>query len=131
MVGNSDPNIVALLYKGLGKISQSRGQYEQATKYYQMSRAIYERIEDKADSEYGELLFDISVLEGLKGRFERSGKYLIQSLTTLNQTDINKEDAQFRVNNFKLSYLQAQDDEKKRLREYWEKHMGAFPIKGY
>jgi len=131
MVGNSDPATVAVLYKRLGKMSQNRGQYDQATKFYQMSRAIFDRMDDKNNSEYGELLFDISILEGLKGRFERSGKYLVQSLITLNQTGINKEEIQFRVNNFKLSYLQAQDDEKKRLREYWEKHMGSFPIKGY
>jgi tetratricopeptide (TPR) repeat protein len=131
MVRNTDPHTVALLYKGLGKISQSRGQYDMASKYYQMSRSIFDRMEKKTDPVYGELLFDISILEGLKGRFERSGKYLIQSLKMMNQAGKNDEDIQFHVNNFKLSYLQAHDDEKKRLREYWEKHMGAFPIKGY
>jgi len=130
MVGNTDPHTVAVLYKGLGKMSQNRGEYDQATKYYQMSRAIFDRIDDKKAPVYGELLFDISILEGLKGRFERSGKYLVQSLKTMNQTNTSENDIQFHVNNFKLSYLQAQDDEKKRLREYWEKHMGTFPIKG-
>jgi len=132
MVGNSDPHTVAGLYKGLGKMSQNKGKYEQASKYFQMSRAIFDRLDRKADPVYGELLFDISVLEGLKGRFEISGKFLIQSLKMLNQAKkMNEEDIQFRVNNFKLSYLQAQDDEKKRLREYWKKHMGTFPIKGF
>jgi len=131
MIGNSDPQTVAVLYKGLGRMFQNQGKYDQATKFYQMSRSIFDKLDDKRNPDYGELLFDISVLEGLKGRFERSGKYLIQSLKALNQTDINNQETQFRVNNFKLSYLQAQDDEKKRLREYWEKHMGKFPIKGY
>jgi tetratricopeptide (TPR) repeat protein len=131
MIGNSDPQTVAVLYKGLGRMFQNRGKYDQATKFYHMSRTIYDHLDDKKNPDYGELLFDISLLEGLKGRFERSGKYLIQSLKALNQTDINNQETQFRVNNFKLSYLQAQDDEKKRLREYWEKHMGKFPIKGY
>jgi tetratricopeptide (TPR) repeat protein/DNA polymerase III delta prime subunit len=130
MVGNTDPHTVAILYKGLGKMSQNCGKYDQASKYYQMARAILDRIHKTTDPEYGELMFDISILEGLKGRFEISGKLLIQSLKSLNQTDTNDDDIQFRVNNFKLSYLQAQDDEKKRLREYWEKHMGSFPIKG-
>jgi tetratricopeptide (TPR) repeat protein/GTPase SAR1 family protein len=131
MVKDSDPYTVAILYKGLGKISQIRGQYDMASRYYQMSRAIFDRMDNKIDPVYGELLFDISILEGLKGRFEISGKYLIQSIKTMNQTGKNNEDIQFRVNNFKLSYLQAHDEEKKRLREYWEKHMGTFPIKGY
>jgi len=131
MIGNSDPYTVAKLYKGLGKMSQNRGKYDHASKYYQLSQAIFDRLDNKSDPVYGELLFDLSILEGLKGRFEKSGKYLIQSLITLNQKDMNDEETQFRVNNFRLSYLQAQDDEKKRLREYWEKNMGSFPIKGY
>jgi tetratricopeptide (TPR) repeat protein len=131
MIGNSDPYKVAVLYKEIGKMSQNRGQYDHASKYYQLSRVIFDRLDYKKDPIYGELLFDLSVLEGLKGRFEESGKYLIQSLITLNQTDMNDEETQFRVNNFKLSYLQAKDDEKKRLREYWENNMGTFPIKGY
>ncbi|ETR73828.1 MAG: hypothetical protein OMM_00677 [Candidatus Magnetoglobus multicellularis str. Araruama] len=129
LLEKTDPYTAAILYKDLGKTSQSRGRYDQASQYYQLAYDFFDQLLNKNDPRYSELLFDMSILEGLKGHFEQSGRYLIESLHASNQKDFNK-DLQYRVNNFKLSYFQAKDDEKKRLREYWEKHMGDFPIKG-
>jgi len=127
LMGNSEPKVAAQMYKSLGKMSQDRFEYERAGRYYQMARAIFERLNDDVNPQYAELLFDMSILEGLKGNFERSGKYLVQSIQLLDK-EKSKEEIQFRVNNFKLSYLQASDDAKKRLREYWEEYMGSFPM---
>ncbi|MBF0452824.1 MAG: ATP-binding protein [Candidatus Magnetomorum sp.] len=120
-------NDLALLYRNIGKMAQDQGNYTRADELYQISQSIYETLSDEDEASFSELLFERGILKGLKGQFEASGKYTIKSILALKRLNLDEE-VQYRINNFKLSYWQAPTDEKNRLRDYWEEHMGEFPI---
>jgi len=119
---------LALLYKSIGKMAQEQGEYSRAEKLYQISHSIYEQQADTEDSFLADLFFEMSILDGLKGEFENSGRNIIKSIMSLNLLKSNDE-IECRINNFKLSYWQAPVEEKIRLRKYWEENVGEFPIK--
>ena len=126
----SNISYLASLYRSVGKLAREQGNYSRADKLYQMSHSIYEKIydEDEENIPYSELLLEMSILKGLNGQFEAAGRYTIDSIMALDQLR-NTEEVQYRTNNFKLTYWQAPEQEKERLKEYWEENVGEFPIK--
>lgn len=124
----SRPDHLAMLYKCIGKMAQEQGQYSRAEKLYQISHSMYEAQANVDDPFLAELFLEMSIVEGLNGQYEESGRSIIKSIMALNNLK-SSEEIQYRINNFKLSYFQAPGEEKKRLREYWEENVGEFPIK--
>jgi tetratricopeptide (TPR) repeat protein len=120
---------LASLYRNVGKMAQEQGNYKQAEKLYQMSHAMYKQFNDidEENIPFSELLYEMSILKGLKGQFEAAGRYTIDSIMALDRLKDNDE-VQYRVNNFKLTYWQAPAEIKEKLKDYWEENIGEFPI---